>query len=336
MLDQLIIGSTSSLDYDASVAERVIGQPTKKEIKSTIPFSNITYDFSAINGELYWNERELTYVLEIIADSPEELEEKKTLFAEWVMNVLDEKIHDPFITEYHFKGSFSELSFADEDDVEKTTATVKFMVYPYKIANAQKVYIKTVAANGSDTLIWDGDTTGCYVISDMYYRVSEETPSMEDLANGGTVIRTLANGSEESYPFTSSDLTEETDGIIKISESVYIVPESSSTLHGIYFGWMESDYISSITINGYDGFPPEDETGGTMVIINNSSHRLYPIVTVDGKCTLLINNKTRTLSTGVYTGEDFCLKVGFNPAFVRNKSTETDCTVKISFAEEVF
>lgn len=143
-MDYLIIGEKSSADFGASVAERTISQPKKKEIKETIPFSNITYDFSAINGELYWEERELKYVFEILADTPQELEAKKTDFASWVMNVMNENIFDPFIAKYHFYGTYSDMDFADEDNVEKTTATVKFSVYPYKIANEETVYELTV------------------------------------------------------------------------------------------------------------------------------------------------------------------------------------------------
>ena len=78
MIDQIKIGDKSSYDdFSASFSNRKIGKPKKKVIKETIPFSNITYDFSAINGELYWEERELEYTFEITADTPEELEELK-------------------------------------------------------------------------------------------------------------------------------------------------------------------------------------------------------------------------------------------------------------------
>lgn len=148
MLDQLKIGEKSSLDFGASIAERTISQPKKKEIKETIPFSNIAYDFSKINGELYWEERELKYIFEILADTPEELEKQKIAFASWIMNVMNESIYDPFISDYHFVGTFSDMEFDDEECVEKTTATVKFAAYPYKVANENKVYKQTIA-NGS-------------------------------------------------------------------------------------------------------------------------------------------------------------------------------------------
>ena len=140
MLDQIIIdGIGSYADFEASVASRDIGEPKKKVIRQTIPFSNVTYDFSKIDGELYWEDRELKYVLEITADTPEELERKKTAFKSWVMNVMNGELHDPFIADYHFFATFGSIDF-DDSEVEKTTANVTFTAYPYKIANEAKQF----------------------------------------------------------------------------------------------------------------------------------------------------------------------------------------------------
>ena len=153
MLDQLIIGEKASLDdFDASIAGRDIGEPTKKEIKDTVPFFNGTYDFSKINGELYWNERELEYAFEIIADTPEELERKKTAFKNWVMNVMEEKLYDPYITDYHFWATFKDIDPADDESLNKTTITVKFTAYPYQIANDPTEYEFVIPAGTEKTV----------------------------------------------------------------------------------------------------------------------------------------------------------------------------------------
>lgn len=108
MLDQLIIGTKASQDdFDASLRKRYIGKPKKKSIKETVPFSNLTYDFSAINGEVYWEEAELEYTFEILASTPEELESKKREFSNWVMNVTNEPIYDPYEPDWHYNGTFS-------------------------------------------------------------------------------------------------------------------------------------------------------------------------------------------------------------------------------------
>lgn len=151
MIDQLIIGNMASYDdFDASVKERKIKAPKKKIIKATVPFSNATHDFSKIDGELYWEERTLEYVFEITADKPEELEEKKQAFCRWIMNVMEEKLHDPFIRDYHFIATFADID-PDDSEIEKSTITVSFTAYPYMIADRAKVYENTVAVGSNLT-----------------------------------------------------------------------------------------------------------------------------------------------------------------------------------------
>ena len=141
MIDQLAIGDKASFDdFCASLKQRIIHAPKKKSIKETVPFSNRTYDFSAINGEVYWEERQLDYIFEIIADSPEELERKKAFFSSWVMNVMNESIFDPFEPGFHYLGTFEDIDYDDDESIEKSTITVVFMAYPYKIANVQTIY----------------------------------------------------------------------------------------------------------------------------------------------------------------------------------------------------
>jgi len=150
MIDQIFIGNVGSCDeYGASVAERRIIKPKKKSIKETVPFSNVTHDFSAINGEIYWEEGSLEYVFEIIASSAEELEDKKRLFCGWIMNVMEQELHDPFIRGYHFKATYDDMDI-DDSEIEKATITVTFTTYPYMISDVQRVYafkIKTAEAS---------------------------------------------------------------------------------------------------------------------------------------------------------------------------------------------
>lgn len=140
LFDSVIIGEHDSYyDFDASMKEREIGEPKKKSIKETVPFSNKIYDFTQINGEIYWEERILTYVFEIMADSPMELERKKQDFKKWIMNIHEEELHDPYIEDYHFVATFDEMS-CDDSEIEKSTITVTFTAYPYMISDKTRVY----------------------------------------------------------------------------------------------------------------------------------------------------------------------------------------------------
>ncbi len=141
MLDQLRIGKKASHDdFDASLKERRIHKPKKKIIRETVPFFSGSYDFSKINGELYWEDRTLEYIFEIIAPTPEELEEKKAAFSDWIMNVLEDELHDPYIPNYRFIATYDDMSDEDDESVEKTTISVTFSAYPYKIANDLTMY----------------------------------------------------------------------------------------------------------------------------------------------------------------------------------------------------
>ena len=159
LVDQLIIGKVATDDdFGASVAFRNIGNPPKKKIKKSVPFSNIVHDFSKINGQLYWEERTLEYVFEITANTPEELEEKKQLFVSWIMNVMGEELHDPFIFGYHFIATYDDIDI-DDSEVEKTTITVKFTAYPYMIANTKKVYNIELEAEAEGTIVIVNDSS---------------------------------------------------------------------------------------------------------------------------------------------------------------------------------
>lgn len=154
MFDQIIIGDKASNDdFGASVSARYIADPVKKKITKTVPFSNATYDFTTINGEIYWEQRELKYEFEMLADTPEELEEMKTAFSNYVMNVIDEKIYDPYIHNYHFVGTYESKECDDDESGEKTTMTVKFLAYPYKVANAPKMCSRTIESYGNAVMV---------------------------------------------------------------------------------------------------------------------------------------------------------------------------------------
>ena len=209
MIDQLIIEDKASFDnFGASVRERKINAPTKKTIKETVPFSNITYDFTQINGEPYWEEGSLEYIFEILADTPEELEEKKIAFSNWVMLVQEDKLYDPYLKDYHYVATFTEIDF-DDIEVEKSTITVKFSVYPFKISNEKKMYSFDIGAGNEVTTAIINDSSHKIVptieatenititMNNSSYGLSAGTTESENLEfETGVVELTIKNTSE--------------------------------------------------------------------------------------------------------------------------------------------
>lgn len=209
MIDQLIIGDKASYDdFEASVKERVIKDGAKKEIKETVPFSNVTYDFSGINGEVYWGEKELKYVLELTADTAEELEEKKIDLKTWLMNVAREELHDPYIRDYHFNATFKSID-VDDSEIEKSTITVIFTAYPYMIANTKRVHVVELAGNEEVTINVQNDSSHPITptfVSDVAFTVKhnnssygipsgETTDASFKLAAGANTLTLQATGS---------------------------------------------------------------------------------------------------------------------------------------------
>ena len=136
MIKQLEVSGRKSFDdFGLLISSRKISQPKKKIIKQEIPFSNIVYDFSKINGEIYWDERELTYTFDIAENSTEEMERIKSEVYDWLMNIHDEDIFDPYISNFHFHGSFDGESW--DEDFGQGVIEVSFIVYPYMIANEE-------------------------------------------------------------------------------------------------------------------------------------------------------------------------------------------------------
>lgn len=134
MIKQLEINGLKSYDdFGVFISTRKISSPKKKSIKETVPFSNVIYDFSKMNGEIYWEERTLEYSFDIAEFTTEEMEVVKSDLLSWLLNVQDADIYDPYIGDYHYHGSFDSDSW--EEDFGAGTLSVSFTVYPYKIAN---------------------------------------------------------------------------------------------------------------------------------------------------------------------------------------------------------
>lgn len=72
-----------------------------------------------------------------------------------------------------------------------------------------------------DTLTWDGNTDGLTNFQDYLYKVSDLTPSLEDLKRGGVI--TTDNSSIESVSFTEENLQSFGDIIQIIYDDYYLV-----------------------------------------------------------------------------------------------------------------
>lgn len=107
---------------------------------------------------------------------------------------------------------------------------------------------------GGDTLTWDGNTEGLDTYSNVYYRVSDVSPTMNDFVNGGTIKKSDGTIIEFKNYHANEDM-----GKINIymGEIYVFLTEQNGIPAGVYFRNLNGAYVTSFTINGYTGFPKE-------------------------------------------------------------------------------
>lgn len=113
---------------------RVIETPSKIKITETIPFSNITYDFSNLYGSNCYTERKLEYEFLIKADNNKDLELKRMDIENWLLSSSTKtKLFDDNLDGYYYNAECISTEFEDINNIGKLKAI--FTAYPFKISS---------------------------------------------------------------------------------------------------------------------------------------------------------------------------------------------------------
>ena len=137
---------------------------------------------------------------------------------------------------------------------EAATAMIKSISVSAGGEDSYFIYVNS--GEGSDTLTWDGDTTGKSTFEGMT-KVSDVFFAASDCVNGGTIVIVDEDGVELSMPFTASDVMDEGGMLTGIGEKFIVsISEAGASLIGIeagtyFLGSGSVPYIKSLTINGY-------------------------------------------------------------------------------------
>lgn len=112
-----------------------------------------------------------------------------------------------------------------------------------------------------DTLAWDGNTEGLTNVLGVFYKISEQVPTIEDFANGCTVKFFTPEGEfEEAY--TAESFVEDPEGLIFFGDGGFVVVGDAALgvdIDGLVFQetglYLMNQggvaWVSSITIPGY-------------------------------------------------------------------------------------
>ena len=113
---------------------RTIKTPSKIKVTQTIPFSNITYDFSNLYGSNCYTERKLEYEFLIKADNNMSLEFKRMEIENWLLSSNTKtKLLDDNIPNYYYLAECESVEFEDLNNIGKLKAI--FIAYPFRISD---------------------------------------------------------------------------------------------------------------------------------------------------------------------------------------------------------
>lgn len=144
-----IIEKFDFFDFDSReggwwLVSRSAPSPMEKEILEVIPYSQGVLDFSMINNDRYFNNRDVTYQLIYVgADYPTRKGLENGLKDKLMTKGIG-VINDTHDANLHWLGKCKSVSVDDDQKNQKLTATIVFDCYPYAISDLQE---------GND--IWD-------------------------------------------------------------------------------------------------------------------------------------------------------------------------------------
>lgn len=162
-------------DFGQCIASRNTGAPEKKTSTKTVPYMSGFWDFSKVYGALAYESREVTYTIELLGESRQDLQDQKSALMAWLLEIHDEPIYDDDIPGFHFVGSCSGVDWDEGEEGESGTLTVKFLCQPFLEADddttvtvpvgsgtvnnpGQTVNPTAKTASGSATIILGGVT----------------------------------------------------------------------------------------------------------------------------------------------------------------------------------
>lgn len=120
------------------VATHDIGFPSKVKTVVTVPYSNQVYDFSTVGGVQPYNERKVTYVINVVNKygyDQVSMHQLKTEIVNWLYSSNSKKeLYDDKLPDYHFLAELQEEADL-KDDIRSGELTVVFTCYPFMIAN---------------------------------------------------------------------------------------------------------------------------------------------------------------------------------------------------------
>jgi len=133
-------GKHSWYAFRAVISESEKPLPEKKLAEESVPYSNVTYDFSVLNGKQTYQDRILKYKFSILANGARNIERKASAFMNWLYEPSEKiMLKDDSDPEYHFLAKCTEIS-TPEFIGNICILTATFKAYPFRIPDSGTAY----------------------------------------------------------------------------------------------------------------------------------------------------------------------------------------------------
>jgi phage-related protein len=151
---------------------RIIKTPSKIKITESIPFSNITYDFSNLYGCNCYEERLLEYEFLLKANSNIDLEYKRIEVDNWLLsNNTKTRLIDDNTKDFYFLAECESVDFEELNNIGKLKAI--FRAYPFRIG-----------LNYEGDTLWDSFKNGNMSFGDFFGMVTSMSIAIPMLISG--------------------------------------------------------------------------------------------------------------------------------------------------------
>lgn len=117
------------------LTERTAPTPEEQEITESVPYRQGSYDFSMIDNERFFNNREITYKLLYVG---EKYHNRKGLEQELKRQLMPhnwDKLVDTHEPTYYWRAKCKSVEVTDNSDNETLEASIVFTAYPYAYTN---------------------------------------------------------------------------------------------------------------------------------------------------------------------------------------------------------
>ena len=215
-----IFGDYDSRENNMFLISRNAPTPSEKEITESVPYMQGVYDFSTLNFDRYFENREVTYQVMLFENEYENRKRPEQDIKRNLMKLDIQPLYDTHDQGYHWLGKCKSVTV--EDDVEKGTlsCTIVFDCYPFAIYNS---------AEGSD--IWDDVYFPHWIFQETKYTVNgSQSISLFNIGSKSAECELIVTGTVNvSGSFGTLNLTA---GNYKDTQLVLAMGENKLTLSG--------------------------------------------------------------------------------------------------------